>query len=816
MRARAKAFQRILELEEVHGYGDTVVAGGLDLFLSRWSGESGGREKSDVLFSTLEKKRLLAVPYSKLSQRRRKTWVSIAKDCVSAIVGTEEWPKATTRKRKSTDVGADLRTSPVSPDDPVSTLNLVTPRVVSGLSRLEIDTIRDLLSWYPRRHNEVRRVAELRLDEEQTVLATLWDAREVRLGKKMKGTEAAVGDETGNIRVVWFNQPYLAKSLKRQARYVLSGRVTMRGRSRVLESPQHELVRVDDDLTKLAQSGRLFPVYPLTEGITQRTMRRVVREALERGSESVAEMLPQKLRRENEFLPIYEAVWHAHYPEGWEGKELARRRLAFEEMFILQLAVLHRRKRLESGLQATSLTPVAGVLERFTASLPFDFTQAQSRVLEEILSDLEAWKPMSRLLQGEVGSGKTVVALAALLVTATCGYQGAIMAPTEVLAEQHFITVARLLAGLAQPLKEDYLLSVTLDPYPQPITIALLLGSMTASSKRKVRTLLAEGSVDIVIGTHAIIQEKVAIPRLALAVVDEQHRFGVEQRSALRKRGENTHLLAMTATPIPRTLSLTLYGDLDLSTINELPPGRQIVRTKRVGPERRGAIYQFLRKQVAEGRQVFIIYPLIDESEAINARAAVKEWSRLSTEVFTDLRVGLLHGRMHLKEKQEVMERFREGGLDILVSTPVIEVGIDVPNASVMLVEGADRFGLAQLHQFRGRVGRGAHESYCVLVADAPSEDAIARLEAMERLVDGFQLAEVDLELRGPGEFFGTRQSGLPDLRMARLTDHDLLLKARAEAVALLEHDPELLSPENVLLSAALESLASPVTGEVS
>ena len=817
--SRAQAFLRILRLEQAKGYEDKAVSGGLDRFLAQWRKEAGGIPAGDPLLATLEANKLFALPYADLPPARRSAWVRIALDCLEAaepFVAKADVVTATPRRRLARGIGSGSP-PPVSPEQPAEVLRGITPRLAPALRRLGVKTVSHLVYLFPRRHNEVRKVAELRLDEEQTVQATLWDVREVRLGRAIRGAEAAVGDDTGNIRVVWFNQPYLARSLKPQARYVLSGRVTLRRGRRVLESPHHEEIRPNDGLEHLAQPGRLFPVYPLTEGMTQRTLRRIVREALDRAVGGIQEALPQGLRRRNNLLPVDRALWQAHYPDGWESKETARRRLAFEELFTMQLAVLSRRKTLESGVRAVTLRPAAGVLETFLESLPFQFTGAQERVLGEVLGDMAGdGGPMSRLLQGEVGSGKTVIALAALLVAATCGYQGAIMAPTEVLAEQHFLTVGRLLEGLARPLKEEYMLSVYLDPFPRPVTIGLLLGSMTAARKRKFRGLLADGTLDVAIGTHALIQEEVAIPRLALAVVDEQHRFGVLQRASLRERGRNPHLLVMSATPIPRSLALTLYGDLDLSTIDELPPGRQAIKTKWVMPERRSFVYQFIRGQVAEGRQAFIIYPLIDESEAINARAAVKERDRLAGEVFPDLRIGLLHGRMPLKEKQEVMQRFRQGHLDLLVSTPVVEVGIDVPNATVMLVEGADRFGLAQLHQFRGRVGRGEHDSYCILVAEEPSEEAQQRLSAMERLNDGFQLAEMDLELRGPGEFFGTRQSGLPDLRMARLTDHDLLALARTEAQALLVIDPELATPEHHPLAEALTRLSTPAAGEVS
>ena len=412
--------------------------------------------------------------------------------------------------------------------------------------------------------------------------------------------------------------------------------------------------------------------------------------------------------------------------------------------------------------------------------------------------------PMDRLLQGDVGSGKTVVALVALLSAVAAGYQGAIMAPTEVLAEQHFNTVSALLGNLSEP--EQTIFSVQrspLDgpvggPVDGPVSIGLLVGSTPTAAKREVRRRLSDGTLHIVIGTHALIQDKVNIPNLVLAVVDEQHRFGVLQRAALRETARhNPHLLVMSATPIPRTLAMTLYGDLNISTIDEMPPGREQVRTGWVPNYKRNDAYRFVRQEVESGRQAFVVCPLIDESESVETRAASVEYDRLSQQVFPDLRLGLLHGRMRPSAKEEMMRSFRDGGLDILVSTPVVEVGIDVPNASVMLVEGADRFGLAQLHQFRGRVGRGIHQSYCLLLADDPGDEAKQRLEAISSIQDGFRLAEVDLELRGPGDFFGTRQSGLPTLHMARLSDIELLSKAREYATTVLAQDPLLQAQEN-------------------
>jgi len=441
------------------------------------------------------------------------------------------------------------------------------------------------------------------------------------------------------------------------------------------------------------------------------------------------------------------------------------------------------------------------VVADFIASLPFTLTGAQQRVLTEVMNDLSKTQPMCRLLQGEVGSGKTVVATAALLAAVASGFQGAFMAPTEILAEQHFNTVCGLLARMGTEHEEGYVKSYE-GITDGPLRVALLIGDINQAGKKVIGRQIQQGEIDIVIGTHALVQKGVEYHKLGLAVVDEQHRFGVEQRAALREKGFSPHMLVMTATPIPRTLALTLYGDLDLSVINELPPGRQGVKTKWLKPEQRASAYAFVRKQVGEGRQAFVICPLIEESDSITAQAAVVEYERLSQQVFPDMRLGLLHGRLSAVEKDAVMEKFRTGELDILVSTTVIEVGIDIPNATIMLVESAERFGLSQLHQLRGRVGRGTAQSYCMLLAGNPTDVGRQRLDIIEKTQDGFELAEADLKLRGPGEFFGTRQSGMPDLRMARISDVALLELARNEAVRLFEIDPGLTRQEHRLLAA--------------
>jgi ATP-dependent DNA helicase RecG len=493
-----------------------------------------------------------------------------------------------------------------------------------------------------------------------------------------------------------------------------------------------------------------------------------------------------------------------HYPDSYSLKAEARRRLAFDELFLIQLGVLGKKRDWQESQPGNAFKVIGENIDKFLRSLPFTLTGAQQRVLQQILGDLQETRPMSRLLQGEVGSGKTVVAVTALLAAADNGYQGALMAPTEILAEQHFRSICQLLSKVSERKEEQDNLCRYYGLFSHPLTFALLTGSLSEKQKSALHEEIESGKVDIVIGTHALIQRAVEFSRLGLVVIDEQHRFGVLQRLALRQKGFNPHILVMSATPIPRTLALTLYGDLDLSVIDELPPGRKEIKTKWLKPEQRARAYDFLRREITAGAQAFIICPLIEESESIEAKAAVAEYERLSQEVFPDLKLGLLHGRMAIAEKDKAMKSFRDGKLDILVSTPVVEVGIDVPNASVMLIEAADRFGLSQLHQFRGRVGRGEKQSYCLLLAEKPSPEGSERLQAIEGIQDGFVLAEKDLELRGPGEFFGTRQSGLPDLRMAKLSDTPLLELARNEAIALFQKDSGLTMPEHKLLAQEL------------
>ncbi|MFQ5860835.1 MAG: ATP-dependent DNA helicase RecG [Dehalococcoidia bacterium] len=810
--SRLDSFKNILRLERAREFQDTAVMGGLDRFLQRWA-----REIARSLDRPSLAAELAGTTYSRMKPEERQRWAARW----LALLEDEAPAPSVPEHAITPKVAKPPRQVPIPPglslDSSVTTLWGVGDRVAPKLRKLGVATVRDLLYLFPRRHIDFSRitpVAELTVGEEQTTVVTVWEAHEKVLGGAGKGTEAVVGDETGNVRVVWFNNPYVARKLRTNARVVLSGRVGLSRGALSFQNPEYEVLARQESLI---HTGRLVPIYPLTEGLSSRTVRRITWQALGQWLPRLEDTLAEEMRQRLGLPPLPEAVRQAHYPDDLAAKERACHRLAFDELLLLQLAVLQRRQQWQQGEQGLAIEAHPQVLQGFLGSLPFTLTEAQQRVLGEVLADMErGTPPMARLLQGEVGSGKTVVALAALLATASSGYQGAIMVPTEVLAEQHFQTVSRLLGGLARPVQQDYLFSVYLDPLPQPVSVGLLLGSLSRSAKRDVQQRVSQGSLDILIGTHALIQEEVELPRLALAVVDEQHRFGVVQRAALRQKGTSPHVLVMSATPIPRTLALTLYGDLDIAVIDQLPPGRQGVRTRWAPPEKRWVAYEFVRREVQKGGQAFVICPLIEESEAIQTKAAMEEYDRLSREVFPDLRLGLLHGRMSLKEKEDVMGRFRGGELDLLVSTPVVEVGIDVPNASVMVIEGADRFGLAQLHQFRGRVGRGERQSTCVLLADSPSPEATERLQAMERVQDGFQLAEVDLELRGPGDFFGTRQSGLPSLRMARLTDQELLQTARSEASRMLEEDPELQASQHRLLAQEVSRFLGQVVEEAS
>ena len=813
-RKKLEALGQILRLERERGFEDRAVVGGLDRFLDQWRQESAASDTGAV--ATLRQAGVFDSGYGGLTPEQREAWAVRVLTALEVVAAPENDdhplpqpapPRSTYRERapRSTPGGVSL-------ESPATVVRGIGPGIAQKLKSLGIETVRNLLYHHPRRHVPLARIADLVPGEEAAVVGTVWQARAVRLGGRMEATEAVLGDDTGNLRAVWFNQPFVARSVHANDTLLVTGNLRWHQGQRSFEPTSYEVVDADDESLR---PGRLLPVYPSTEGLTQRVLRRVVRNGLEAWLPRLADFLPPNLARRLDLPHLADALWGYHYPEDRASRDAARGRLAFDELFLLQLTLLIRKREWGEEGDAAPLKADRKLLEAFLSSLPFSLTTAQRRALREVLGDIAGRRPMARLLQGEVGSGKTVVALAAMLVCAAAQRQAAMMAPTEVLAEQHFLTVSRLLQGLSRPMSGPNLLAIYLDPHPRPITVGLLLGSHTRREKAAMRERITQGLVDIVVGTHALIQGEVEIPNLALAVVDEQQRFGVVQRRALGEKGTRAHVLSMSATPIPRSLALTLYGDLDVSAIDELPSGRQKVQTRWLRPDRRDSAYRFIGRQVEEGRQCFVICPLINESETLQTRAALEEHRRLSEEVFPDLRVGLLHGRMSLAEKRSVMEELREGGIQVLVATPVVEVGVDIPNATVMLVEGADRFGLSELHQFRGRVGRGEHASYCILMADDPSPEAEERLAVLERESDGFRVAEEDLRLRGPGELFGTRQSGLPELRLATLFDAELLRTARQEAARLVEADPRLDRPEHRPVAEALAPYRATVQPDV-
>ncbi|MFQ5341364.1 MAG: ATP-dependent DNA helicase RecG [Anaerolineae bacterium] len=689
----------------------------------------------------------------------------------------------------------DLRT-------PVDELQGISKTYRQRLSRLGVRTVKDLLYLLPRRYDDfsaLKTISQLEYGEEVTIVGTVWECKNRRTRSGRTITTAIFSDATGTIEATWFNQPYLARQLRPGRKIVLSGRVEKYLGRLTFQTPEWEPLEKE-----LLHTARLVPVYPLTKGVTARWMRRLMYRVVKGWTDSVVECLPEHVRTRENLLGINKALRQVHFPDNWGILKEAQRRLSFDEFLLIQLGVLRQRRtwQQETG---RPLEINRDLLQSTLDALPFKLTQAQDRALNDILRDLRRKRPMSRLLQGDVGSGKTVVAVIAILMTVANGAQAALMAPTEILTEQHYRNVIDVLTSLAgeQPGTGGQPSSVVVrdaSGQSRRIEVRLLTGSLTKAAKKALYDEIASGKVDIVVGTHALIQAGVEFKDLAFAVIDEQHRFGVGQRAALRQKGRMPHVLVMTATPIPRTLALTVYGDLDISVIDELPPGRQTIGTRKVLPRERERAYQFVRSQIEKGRQAFIICPLVEASDKIEAKAATEEHERLQQEVFPNLRLGLMHGRLKSAEKEAVMAQFRAGELDILVSTSVVEVGIDVPNASVMVIEGADRFGLAQLHQFRGRVGRGEHESYCLLLADSPSRNAQARLDIVAKTHDGFRLAEEDLKLRGPGEFFGTRQSGLPDLKAAKLSDVRILERARAEAMEIFRRDPDLSTPEHALL----------------
>jgi ATP-dependent DNA helicase RecG len=846
MQPSLEKLRKFFGLEREKGYDNTAIIGGLAKMLDFWEGEARAdhvkeediqavvqrlrsydglspQSRADVLKGLW--KRMLDT-YTDAGQRaatqpvRRPEAVSAGASAQPATPAEQNQPAtpaaalpttdAPTRPQPSgprpradvrprTDVpsraeaapGGKHSQTPAALSAPLTVLQGVGPKHAETLEGLGLRTLGDMLYYFPRRYedySQLKPIKGLWYGEQVTVIATVQSVhtRPIR-GGAATVIEVIVSDGTGSLRLSWFNQPWLANRLKEGQQISVSGTVEQYLGRLVMNQPDWEAVEIEH-----LHTNRIVPIYPLTARITQKWLRGVMNQVVTYWAPAVVDSLPEPVRGSAQLMPLGEALLQVHFPETQAQLKAARERLAFDEIFFLQMGVL-RQKRDWKQVEGRKFPVSDEWLAARLQGLPFTLTGAQQRALSDIRLDLNSGKPMNRLLQGDVGSGKTVVAAIAAAMLATNSAQVAVMAPTGILAEQHYRSFTELLAG------EGGIL--------QPDEIRLLVGDTPESEKEAIRSALAAGSLKIVIGTHAVIESPVQFKDLQLVVIDEQHRFGVEQRAEVRSKGTNPHLLVMTATPIPRSLALTIYGDLDLSVMDEMPVGRQPVNTHVLRPQERERAFTLIRGQIKEGRQAFVIYPLIEESEKLeDLKAAVDDYDVLAKEIFPDLKLGLLHGRLKPDEKDRTMLKFRAREYDILVSTTVVEVGVDVPNATVMLIEGADRFGLAQLHQLRGRVGRSSAQSYCLLIPTHEDTAENQRLQAMVESNDGFVLAERDLQQRGPGEFLGTRQSGYASgLRMASLTDLPLIEKARAQAQQLFEADPDLNKPEDRLLGESLQ-----------
>ncbi|MFQ6133106.1 MAG: ATP-dependent DNA helicase RecG [Armatimonadota bacterium] len=775
-----------LKLEERKGYADQAVFGGLGPFVERVAAAVAEAAGSDQARELLKELRSRFAGYAGASVEERAEAVARAREIIEALSGGAAAP---TRERAA-------RPRPPDPAPPPKVRGLAAPvTVLRGIStarakllaNLGIATVGDLLRHYPTRHEDRREITpvdELPEGRTASVVGEVEAPGEaIRRGRR-RIAKVPLRDDRATVYLTWFGQDFRATQFKPGTTLFATGTVKYYRGAPHLQAPEVEIVGRGDPL----HVGRIVPIYPLTKGLFMPQLRRMVHAAIQGFAQLVPEMLPADVISRHNLCGAEYAVRNIHFPEDEEALAAAKRRLTFEELFRLQLQLARMRYELKSEEEGVALEVEPEYLEQFEAALDFELTQAQRRAIAELAEDLSSPQPGNRLLHGDVGSGKTAVAAWGLYATARNGYQGAFMAPTEILAEQHHRVLSELLGPLG-------------------LEVALLIGGLRRG-KRELQRRIGAGQVPVVVGTHALIQEAVSFARLGLAIIDEQHRFGVTQRAALREKGYHPNVLVMTATPIPRTLALTVYGDFDISVLDEMPPGRQEVVTEVLTMRQRPRAYEFVRQEVREGKQAFIVCPLVEESEKLDdVRAATELARRLQKDIFPDLRVGLIHGRMAVEDKDDIMAAFRRANLDVLCSTTVVEVGVDIPNASVMVVENAERFGLAQLHQLRGRVGRGQHLSHCLLLAGRKSGEAWERLQVLAETTDGFKIAEADLRLRGPGEFYGTRQHGLPDLKMADImADTPALVQARQEAFELIERDPQLSEAEHALLRQDLES----------
>ncbi len=776
--------KNVLNLEKQKNYRNQAVAGGLENFSSFISRHAESDQSIQPVAGLLTQ---IFTSYQTLSVSNREKVILgllsiLNRDPIKLSESSGEIEVLMGKFLPETRIKVPSQDRSLFAD--IKSIRGIGDRNSSKLNKLGMRTVYDVLRFFPRRYQDysnLKTISQISFGEDLSVIGTISREPHIRPSKsgKLKIIESAISDSTGILRLTWFNKPFLVNQLKVGIPVIVSGKVDVFMGRLIINNPEWELL----DSQQL-NTNRIVPIYPLTAGISQRQLRLIVNNTITIWNNRINEYLPEWIIEKEKLAGIREAVRHIHFPDSEAAVQNARERFAFEEIFFLQLGVFIQKRDWEVQ-SALKFTLPQEILDKRIEALPFNLTAAQTRVLEDIKRDLNSGKPMNRLLQGDVGSGKTVVARLAIEMVTANQSQAAVMAPTAILAEQHFFTLKDLLVESGS-LNQD--------------EIALLVGSTSQKIRKQVLAGLESGAIKVIVGTHALIEDPVTFRDLQLAVIDEQHRFGVAQRAHLREKGSSPHLLVMTATPIPRSLALTIYGDLDVSTIDEMPVGRKPVETRILSPVDREQAYNLISSQVASGRQAFIIYPLIETDEGEDDLAVVNEHERLSRKIFPMYSVGFLHGKLKPLEKEQIMKDFRDGKYQILVSTTVVEVGVDIPNATVVLIEGANRFGLAQLHQIRGRVGRSDLASFCLLIPDKEDAADNERLQAMTKTNDGFKLADFDLQQRGPGEFLGSRQSGFVRMRFASVTDIHLIERCRENSLKIIKEDPGLDFPEHQLL----------------
>ena len=765
-----KDWQKILNSEAKQGYLNSGILGGFGQWLAEAVEVLDNKNSNKKIKAEIK---VLAEQYVKANILER----PLLFEQIAALLETADWQAENKTKDAQKGLSPALKDAQKALQTSVQYLKGVGPKKSVFLRKLGINTVGDLLLYYPRDYEfrgEIKRICDLQINEAAAVQGRVLDCTVFSAGKRMTVLKALISDGSASIQAVWFNQKYLKEKMLTGRGIYLYGKVERRYNRTEFYVNDFEFLDTDVEI-----KPQILAVYPTTAGLNQKNFRAMVNQAWDRYGGYIAETLPSEIIEKNNFMPLKNAVSAIHFPDSKEKIINARNRLAYEELLIMQLAVLSN--RIPDNSHGVARAKDEGCLADFAKVLKFPFTNAQKRVIGEIFADMERSRPMTRLVQGDVGSGKTIVAAAALYKNAGAGYQGALMAPTEILARQHYHSLASLFASLGYK-------------------TALFTGETTGKERTELLAKIKNGDIDIVIGTHTLVQKEIEFNNLALAITDEQHRFGVMQRSVFQEKGRFADMLVMTATPIPRTLAMTLYGDLDVSVIDELPPGRKEIETYAVDYGKEMRALNFIKKELDKGRQAYIVCPLVEESEKMEGlESAVQLAARLSEKEFKNYEVGLLHGQMKPKEKDVLMQAFIDGVIQVLVATTVIEVGINVPNATVMMIRDAERFGLAQLHQLRGRVGRGSDKSYCILLHNAKTPIARERMKTMSATSDGFKIAEADLKLRGAGEFFGTRQSGIAEMKIANLArDVQLLADARNDAAVILQN-PDF---ENTLLGS--------------